>query len=112
MHSGFQALRSGMPMNIRSRHPGKGLNHDSRRDIDRIVALWSSCRERFGKAGRLLFGGFSIADAYYAPVVTRFPTYAVELPRAAQPYCASVLGPGGVAPWMEAARPDTECGQY
>jgi glutathione S-transferase len=108
MHSGFQALRSGMPMNIRSRHPGKGLNDASRRDIDRIVALWSSCRERFGKAGPLLFGGFSIADAYYAPVVTRFQTYAVELPRAAQAYCDAVLGLGGVRAWMEAARRETE----
>jgi len=97
-----------MPMNIRSRHPGKGLNADSRRDIDRVVALWSSCRERFGKAGPLLFGGFSIADAYYAPVVTRFQTYAVELPRAAQVYCDAVLGLGGVRAWMEAARHETE----
>ena len=108
MHSGFQALRGAMPMNIRSRHPGKGMNDDSRRDIDRIVAIWSSCRERFGKDGALLFGRFSIADAYYAPVVTRFQTYAVELPRAAQAYCDSVLALGGVRAWMDAARRETE----
>jgi len=99
MHSGFQALRGAMPMNIRSRHPGKGMSAESQRDIDRIVALWSSCRERFGKEGPLLFGRFSIADAYYAPVVTRFQTYAVELPRAAQVYC------DGVYRWPDLSAP-------
>src|SRR5882762_5554919 len=79
MHSGFQALRGGMPMNIRSSHPGKGMNANSRRDIDRVVGIWKSCRERFGKGGPLLFGRFSVADAYFAPVVMRFKTYAVEL---------------------------------
>jgi len=108
MHSGFQGLRGAMPMNIRSRHPGKGMNPDSKRDIDRVVAIWSSCRERFGKDGALLFGRFSIADAYYAPVVTRFQTYAVELPRAAQAYCDAVLALGGVRAWMDAARRETE----
>src|SRR2546421_9221907 len=71
MHSGFQALRGAMPMNIRSRHPGKGMSAESRRDIDRIVSIWSSCRESIGKEGALLFGRFSIADAYYAPGGTR-----------------------------------------
>jgi glutathione S-transferase len=108
MHSGFQGLRGAMPMNIRSRHPGKGMTPESRRDIDRVVAIWTSCRERFGKEGALLFGRFSIADAYYAPVVTRFQTYAVELPRAAQAYCDAVLALGGVRAWMDAARRETE----
>src|SRR5437660_3322656 len=54
MHSGFQGLRSAMPMNIRSSHPGKGMNANSRRDIDRVIALWTSCREKFGKGGAML----------------------------------------------------------
>ena len=108
MHSGFQALRGAMPMNIRSRHPGKGMTAESRRDIDRIVAIWTSCRERFGKGGALLFGGFSIADAYYAPVVTRFQTYAVSLPATAHAYCDAVLSLAAVREWMEAARRETE----
>src|SRR5438105_3136353 len=108
MHSGFQALRGAMPMNIRSRHPGKGMTAESRRDIDRIVAIWTSCRERFGKGGALLFGAFSIADAYYAPVVTRFQTYAVALPRAAQAYCDAVLALGAVRAWMDDARRETD----
>jgi glutathione S-transferase len=108
MHSGFQGLRGAMPMNIRSRHPGKGLTPESRRDIERVVALWTSCRERFGKSGPLLFGRFSIADAYYAPVVSRFQTYAVSLPRAAQAYCDAVLELRAVREWMDAARRETE----
>ena len=72
------------PMNIRSTHPGKGMTPESRKDIDRIVALWTDCRERFGGAGSLLFGRFTVADAFYAPVVTRFRTYAVKLPRVAR----------------------------
>jgi glutathione S-transferase len=108
MHSGFQALRGAMPMNIRSRYPGKGLTPESRRDIDRVVALWASCRERFGRDGSLLFGRFSIADAYYAPVVMRFQTYAVALPPAAQAYCDAVLGLRAVREWIDGARRETE----
>src|SRR5438067_10736617 len=108
MHSGFQALRGAMPMNIRSRHPGKGMNPDSKRDIERVVAIWATCRDRFGRAGPLLFGKFSIADAYYAPVVTRFQTYAVPLPAAAQAYCDAVLALGAVRAWMDDARRETE----
>jgi glutathione S-transferase len=108
MHSGFQALRGAMPMNVRSRHPGKGLTSESRRDIERVVAIWTSCRERFGSGGALLFGRFTIADAYFAPVVTRFQTYAVSLPQVAQAYCDAVLALGAVREWMEGARRESE----
>ena len=108
MHSGFQALRSKMPMNIRTRYPGKGMTPESRRDIDRIVALWSECRERFGGGGSLLFGRFSVADAFFAPVVMRFHAYAVQLPRIVQEYCESVQALAAVREWREAARRETE----
>lgn len=108
MHSGFQALRGAMPMNIRGSHPGKGLNPKSQKDIDRIVALWSACRERHGKGGPYLFGSFSAADAFYSPVVMRFKTYAVEVPRVAQAYCEAVRGASAVREWCEAALRETE----
>jgi glutathione S-transferase len=108
MHSGFQALRGSMPMNIRGRYPGKGLTPESRRDIDRVVALWAQCRDRFGGGGKLLFGRFSIADAFFAPVVMRFQAYAVEVPRAAQEYCDAVQSLAAVREWCEAARRETE----
>jgi len=108
MHSGFQALRGKMPMNIRGRYPGKGMTPESRRDIDRVVAIWTSCRERFGQGGPLLFGRFSIADAYYAPVVMRFQTYEVALPPVAQAYSDAVLGLRGVREWIDGARREKE----
>jgi glutathione S-transferase len=108
MHSGFQALRSRMPMNIRSRYPGKGMTPESRKDIDRVVALWTECRERFGGAGTMLFGRFSIADAFFAPVVMRFHAYAVQVPGVAQEYCEAVQALAGVREWCNAARRETE----
>ena len=104
MHSGFQALRGKMPMNIKGSHPGKGLTPESQRDIDRVVALWNECRERFGSGGSLLFGRFSIADAFFAPVVMRFRTYGVEVPRLARDYCAAVEALPAVREWIEAAQ--------
>jgi glutathione S-transferase len=104
MHSGFQNLRGKMPMNIKGSHPGKGLTPESQKDIDRVVALWSECRERFGSAGSLLFGKFCIADAFFAPVVMRFRTYGVEVPRLAKDYCAAVEALPAVREWIEAAR--------
>ena len=108
MHSGFQALRGKMPMNIRGRYPGKGLTPESRKDIERVVALWGDCRARFGSGGTLLFGGFSIADAFYAPVVMRFNTYGVELPPLAREYCEAVTALPGVRDWIEASRSEGE----
>ena len=108
MHSGFRALRSAMPMNIRGEHPGKGMSPDVKRDIDRVVANWSGVRERFGQAGELLFGGFTAADAFYAPVVSRFATYAVKLPPVARRYADAVLALPAVREWSASARAETE----
>jgi glutathione S-transferase len=108
MHSGFQGLRGRMPMNIRSRHPGKGMTPESRKDIERVVALWTDCRERFGGAGNFLFGRFSIPDAFYAPVVMRFHTYDVKLPPLAQAYCEAVRELAAVREWCDAARREAE----
>jgi glutathione S-transferase len=108
MHSGFQALRGRMPMNIRSSHPGKGMTPESRRDIERVVALWTESRERFGGAGNFLFGRFSIPDAFYAPVVMRFQTYGVKLPPLAQAYCEAVRSLAAVKQWVEGALRETE----
>jgi glutathione S-transferase len=108
MHSSFQAVRGAMPMNIRNRYPGKGMSPAVQRDIDRIVEIWGSCRSRFGQGGPLLFGRFSVADAFYAPVVTRFQTYGVTLPKAAQEYCNAVLALGAVREWIAGASEETE----
>lgn len=98
---------AGIPMNIRSSFPGKGMSPEVQRDIDHIVALWQSCRERHAAQGGMLFGRFSIADAYYAPVVMRFMTHAVALPPQAQAYADAVRALPSVREWMAAARSET-----
>jgi len=108
MHSGFQNMRGKMPTNIRGRYPGKGLTPESRKDIDRVVALWTECRERFGGAGSLLFGKFSVADAFFAPVVMRFQAYAVKVPPVAQEYCEALKALAAVREWCDGARRETE----
>ena len=107
MHAGFRSLRSAMPVNIRASLPGKGMSPAVERDIARIVALWSDCRSRFGSGGALLFGHFTVADAYFAPVVTRFITYEVALPPVARDYVEAVRKLPAVAEWMSAARRET-----
>jgi len=102
MHSGFNALRTAMPMNIRSRYPGKGMNDDVAKDITRISALWASA------TGPYLFGEFSAADAFYAPVATRFVTYGVELKGAARDYQQRLLAAPAVAAWSADALKETE----
>jgi glutathione S-transferase len=108
MHAGFRALRGAMPVNIRASYPGKGMSPEVQQDIERIVEIWESCRARFGKGGELLFGQFTVADAYYAPVATRFLTYAVTLPPAAQRYADALLQLSAVREWMVQARGETE----
>jgi glutathione S-transferase len=78
MHSSFPALRTQYPMNVRERVPTPP-SADTSRDIRRIVAAWLDARRRFGHDGPFLFGGFTIADAMYMPVVTRFRTYEPDL---------------------------------
>jgi len=107
MHAGFRSLRSAMPVNIRASLPGKGMSPAVERDIARIVSLWSDCRSRFGSGGALLFGHFTVADAYFAPVATRFITYEVALPPVARDYVEAVRKLPAVAEWMSAARRET-----
>jgi glutathione S-transferase len=107
MHSGFGELRKAMPMNLRARHPDKGRTPGSSRDIARIVQIWEECRQRFGQDGPMLFGGFSCADAMFAPVATRFVTYAVDLPPVAAAYRDAILAVPAVREWCEAGRAET-----
>ncbi len=108
MHAGFRDLRSTMPMNVRASHPGKGLTSATRGDIARIEALWSEARRRFGAGGPFLFGAFSAADAMYAPVVTRFATYGVQLAPANARYCQEMRAASGMRAWIEGALEEKE----
>jgi glutathione S-transferase len=106
MHSGFGALRSAFGMNIEASLPEIGAKvmreqAPVRADVDRIVQMWTGLLEQHG--GPLLFGRFSVADAFYAPVVTRFLTYGVPVPAHIAAYMDRVLALPGVAAWRTAA---------
>lgn len=108
MHAGFRDLRARMPMNIRASHPGKGLTAEVRANIERIEALWTAARSRYGTGGDFLFGDFGAADAMYAPVVMRFATYGVPCGEVARRYCEAVRAAPGVRAWVEGALAETE----
>jgi glutathione S-transferase len=108
MHAGFLPLRRHFPMNMRSRFD-REIIPEIQGDIDRITALWRDCRRRFGGSskeggGNFLFGQLSIADAMYAPVVSRFRTYKVELDAETQAYCDAVWAWPAMQEWAAAAK--------
>jgi glutathione S-transferase len=103
MHSGFTAVRGNMPMNIRASYPDAGRAQGVDADIRRITEVWESCRRDFGSDGNLLFGGFTIADAFYAPVVSRFLTYGVEPGGVAGEYMDAVWALPAMHDWVEKA---------
>lgn len=103
MHSGFVALRSNMPMDLQRHQPLAKVPAEVESDIARVVELWTLCRQRFGQDGPFLFGHASIADAFYAPVATRFRSYAVELPPLAKAYVDTIYQWAAFQPWLKAA---------
>lgn len=107
MHSGFAALRSDLPMDIRAHKPGHGRTAGSQADIARVVEIWETCLSEFGHH-QFLFGAFSIADAYFAPVVMRFHSYSVSLAPALQAYAERVQAHPAVTRWMREALAETE----
>jgi len=104
MHAGFQALRRQLPMNVRRPVIRRPLEADAKADVARIDAIWTACRSRFGAGGAFLYGGFGAADAMYAPVVSRFHTYAVEVSAGARDYMTAVMALPAWTEWSEAAR--------
>ncbi len=103
MHSGYTAVRGNMPMNIRASYPGAGRAPGVEQDIERITSVWESCRRDFGAGGDLLFGGFSIADAFFAPVICRFRTYGVEVGGIAGEYMDAVWSLPAMRDWVAKA---------
>ena len=106
MHAGFAQLRTHMPMNIRASHPGKGRTPGVEADIARVCALWEQCL--IGSGGPFLFGNFTIADAMYAPVVSRFITYAVDLDSRLSEYVDRIWNLSAMREWRAAALAETE----
>lgn len=103
MHSSFMAVRGNMPMNMRASYPGAGRGPGVGDDIARISAVWESCRRDFGSGGDFLFGGFTIADAFFAPIVSRFRTYGVVLDGVAGAYADAVWAWPAMHDWVAEA---------
>ena len=103
MHSSYLALRRQCPLNVRKRIGGIQLSDETRGDIVRILGLWAEARARFGKGGPVLFGTFSAADIFYAPVVSRFITYGVGVQGFAVAYMQAVWEHDWMQAWVEAA---------
>ncbi len=104
MHGGFQALRQGMSMDVRGRRPQRKRTPAVLADIARVESLWTETRRRFGQGGPMLFGTFSAADAYYAPVAFRFRTYAVEPAGEAGACWRALLALPAVVEWEAGGR--------
>jgi glutathione S-transferase len=108
MHSGFLALRNEMTMCVRERVDVRPWSAGLRNDVARITALWNEARRRFGAGGEFLCGAFSIADAFYGPVVYRFRTYDVRPQGAAGAYVESMLAHPFMREWEAAALAESE----
>src|SRR5450755_2566039 len=98
MHSGFSNMRSALPMNLKAHHPGFKVWTGAQADIERVMAIWRECLEKYG--GPFLFGGLTIADAMYAPVCSRFVTYDVKLDAKCAAYTRSIMGWPAMAQWI------------
>ena len=106
MHSGFTNLRSALPMNLKARHAGFKIWSGAQADIDRITAIWRECLAAYH--GPYLFGTLTMADAMYAPVVTRFLSYDVRLDRQCALYCQRIMELSDMLEWRSAALQEPE----
>ncbi|MFN3744882.1 MAG: glutathione S-transferase [Hyphomicrobiaceae bacterium] len=107
MHSGFYNLRSALPMNLKARHQKFKIFSGARPDVERVRTIWAECLEKYG--GPYLFGDkLSVADAMYAPVCTRFRTYAVEMDPRLDAYCEAIFAWPLVQEWTEGALAEPE----
>ncbi len=107
MHSGFSNLRSALPMNLKAHYPGFKVWAGAQADIDRVVAIWRECLT--ASKGPYLFGKKPcMADAMYAPVVTRFLTYDVKLDAICARYCKTIMALPYMEEWITAAKTEPE----
>jgi glutathione S-transferase len=106
MHSGFSNLRSALPMNLKAHYPGFKIWAGAQADIDRIFKIWRDCLA--ASKGPFLFGDYCMADAMYAPVVTRFLTYGVALDEPCAAYGRHIMARPEMIEWVEAAKAEPD----
>lgn len=110
MHSGFPDVRQQLSMDFVRKHPMPALRDDTRSQIARIILAWSYALDGHAGDGGFLFGRFSVADCMYAPVVSRFSTYGVEVPAPVQIYMERVMALPGFLDWGRAAQAEVDAG--
>ena len=106
MHSGFSALRSALPMNLKAHFPNFKVWSRAQADIQRITTIWKECLATYG--GPYLFGERTMADAMYAPVITRFITYDVALEPICAAYSKRIMAMPEMKEWIAAAQEEPE----
>ena len=105
MHSGFMPLRRDCPMDVLADLPMAEIPDEVTTELIRIDALWNDCRARFGAGGPFLFGAFSIADAMFAPVVSRIRTYHLPVSADSLAYCDAIMALPAMQEWIAGAKP-------
>ncbi|MBI1238123.1 MAG: glutathione S-transferase [Alphaproteobacteria bacterium] len=110
MHSGFAAIRQELSMDFARRRSAPKLSEAALTGIARIETAWNDVRHQFGGGGPFLFGRFSIADCFYAPVVSRFTTYGIVLEGAARDYAATMIAHPAMAEWGRLAEAEVAAG--
>ncbi len=100
MHSGFHGIRNACPMNIRRPPKDVPLSDAAKADVKRIEQIWKDCRKTYGTSGPYLFGKFTIADAMFAPVASRFATFKIAVGPVGRAYVNSVLGSPAFKAWQ------------
>ncbi len=106
MHAGFHNLRAALPMNVKASYPGFKVWAGAQADIDRIETIWHESLASSG--GPFLFGTPTVADAMFAPVVTRFLTYHVPISAANSEYCDRIMAFPAVMEWVAAAKAEPD----
>ncbi|CAD5106849.1 glutathione S-transferase family protein [Zestomonas carbonaria] len=108
MHSGFAALRTHLPMDLKRDQALERVPDEAKTDIQRICMLWAECRSSFGQDGPFLFGHASLADAFYAPVASRLRSYRIDLPPVAAAYVDTIYHWPAFQRWLQAAQEESE----
>jgi len=106
IHSGFTTLRASLPVNLKGHFPGFKIWTRAQADIDRVCTIWRECLAKSG--GPFLFGERTMADAMYAPVVTRFMTYDVKIEPRLKTYADAIMAMPEMVEWVEAAKAEPE----
>lgn len=95
-------MREHLSMDVAVRIDLAEIPENAQADISRVQAIWGDCRKRFGTGGPFLFGRFSVADAMYAPVVTRFRTYGIKLDPVSEAYAEAIYALPAMREWIAA----------